>query len=147
MKKRAADTYVDSKLDVFDEKGHANIITYARNQKKNFSTTSNGTEFVIPFKEASLKEGQNIGLLVPEVQVGQAQRDTTELMKQVLETRRILKEKFGRNDFGKLVLSKATTDKTKKDEVGLGSAKGAFARLAAALQEIRRLQTLQYNMD
>jgi hypothetical protein len=51
-----------------------------------------------------------------------------------------LKEKFGRTDFGKLVLSKAATDKsTKKSEIGPGGAKGAFARLAAALQEIKRL--------
>ena len=50
-----------------------------------------------------------------------------------------MKEKFGRTDFGKLVLSKAATDKSKKSEIGPGGAKGAFARLAAALQEIKRL--------
>lgn len=54
-------------------------------------------------------------------------------MKQLMETRQIIKEKFGRSDFGKLVLNKAQTDKTKKSEIGLGGAKGAFARLAAAL--------------
>lgn len=56
MKKLAADTYIDSKLGLFDEKGHAHIITYARNQKKNFSTTTNGTELVIPFREATFKD-------------------------------------------------------------------------------------------
>ena len=31
LKKYAVDSYVDSKLGIFNEQGHAHIITYARN--------------------------------------------------------------------------------------------------------------------
>jgi len=44
-------------LGVFDDKGHANVIVYARNQKKNLAVTPGGTEFVVPFKEVTIKEG------------------------------------------------------------------------------------------
>ena len=46
-----------------------------------------------------------------DVEVGPAQRDTTEQMKQLLQTREALKEKFGRANFGKLVLTGASNDK------------------------------------
>ena len=58
-------------------------------------------------------------------------------MKQVTQQRLIIKEKFGKADFGRLLVNKAGGEETSKK--GISGVKGAFARLAAALQEIRRL--------
>lgn len=60
---------------------------------------------MIPFKEVIITEDQAIDLLVPKVEVSAAKRDTTDLMKQVMERQNLIKVKRARSDFGQLLLS------------------------------------------